>query len=350
MTSEAVGPAGGTSPASAAGAGEATPGRAGAQAAPADFSRVLQSYMAEQRARVQDVRSEIASLRNGGAIRPRAAAAAASAPAIAAYPRAGGSGSDPFGWRALTRSLGDSMVAPGFGAIFERQIGQESGYDPEVVFGLRRSSAGAEGIAQLMPEYYPSVDRTDPEASLVASARTMRHYLAVFDGDVRKALASYNAGLGRVQSFVRTHGDGWERALPAETRRYLEAIVGEGAYVTPPGRLHDVAVFGGHGPGGVLVPPLDGILHELLGDARLELFATAGSLVRTPADGRVLEIEQAGDGTSTLLIDHGNCWQTRLSGLTGLLVAVGDDLRRSASGSLRWPRRVTARRAASGLV
>ncbi len=232
-------------------------------AAPAEFGRLLQQHLAEPVRRVAGVRAAIDAIRDGAAIRggrgdvggpfPAASSAvfpsmgfpstglsslafpsmasAGVAPASALYDLfpyqfAGASGPDPFGWRSLSRQLGDDLMAPGFGAIFERQIEQESGFAPEVAFGLKRSAAGAEGIAQLMPAYYPAVDRADPRTSLAAGARTMSHYLAVFDGDVRKALASYNAGLGRVQSLIAAHGDGWERALPAETRRYLAAIVG----------------------------------------------------------------------------------------------------------------------------
>src|SRR5690606_25340193 len=117
-------------------------------------------------------------------------------------------------------------IGPGYGALFERQIQQESGFAPDVVYGLRRSSAGAEGIAQLMPQYYPHVVRTDPGEALLAGARTMHEYLGVWDGDVRRALASYNAGLGRVQGLVARYGEGWESALPLETKQYLAAIVG----------------------------------------------------------------------------------------------------------------------------
>ncbi len=78
-----------------------------------------------------------------------------------------------------------------------------------------------------MPEYYPGVDRDNPLVALVAGARTMRHYLEVFEGDVCPALASYNAGLGRVQSLMANHGANWEQALPAETKGYLAAIAGD---------------------------------------------------------------------------------------------------------------------------
>ena len=43
---------------------------------------------------------------------------------------------------------------------------------------------------------------------------------------MRKALASYNTGLPRVQALVAARGDQWEAGLPAETRQYLQAILG----------------------------------------------------------------------------------------------------------------------------
>ena len=46
-------------------------------------------------------------------------------------------------------------------AIFLRQINQESGFNPNA-----RSSAGAVGIAQIVPRWHPGVDATDPVASL----------------------------------------------------------------------------------------------------------------------------------------------------------------------------------------
>ncbi|MSQ41469.1 MAG: hypothetical protein EXR65_00290 [Dehalococcoidia bacterium] len=183
----------------------------------------MQQQLAEPRGGVERARQAVDALRDGGALRVELASAAASrratAELAAGLPYAGGDGgTDHFGWRSLTRRLGEDVVVPGFGMIFEQQINQESGFAPEVAFGLRRSRAGAEGIAQLMPQYYPGVDRADPQASLNAAALTMKHYLAAFDGDTRKALAAYNAGLGRVQALVQAHGDDWQRALPLETR------------------------------------------------------------------------------------------------------------------------------------
>ena len=154
--------------------------RGAASVAP-DFAAMLQRQLDSPRDQIANVREAIATIRAGRAF-GRTTSQQADA-TIAPYARAASaSGADPFGWRSLTRRVGDEIVGPGYGAIFEQQIEQESGYDPEVAFGLRTSSAGAEGIAQLMPQYYPGVDRTDPQASLVAGARTMRHYLAAHDG------------------------------------------------------------------------------------------------------------------------------------------------------------------------
>ena len=165
---------------------------------PASFAAALQRQISGTRSEINGVRAEIASLRAGGAreaarsSRPTAEQRPMSVADVAARLRSisTGEGGDPYGWRRMARGAGEQVIGTGYGAIFERQIQQESGFAPEVVFGLRKSSAGAEGIAQLMPQYYPNVDRTDPRASLLAGARSMDHYLSAWDGDVRKALAS----------------------------------------------------------------------------------------------------------------------------------------------------------------
>lgn len=177
------------------------------------------------------VRAEIAAIRSGSLFWPDPAAAVTGAEGL---PPPTGDRTDPYGWRSLTREVGDALVAPGFGDLFERQIQQESGFLPEVVTGARRSSAGAEGIAQLMPQYYRWVDRTDPRASLIAGAQTMRDHLLEFGGDLRMALAAYNAGAGRVRDARARFGPEWERGLPQETQQYLAAIVGGAAPVVRP--------------------------------------------------------------------------------------------------------------------
>jgi len=236
---------------------------------------------------------------------------------------------DPYGWRQMSRSVAEQIIGPGYGPLFERQMDQESGFAPDVVYGTRVSSAGAEGIAQLMPQYYANVDRLDPRAGLTAGAQTMRHYLSAWDGDVRKALASYNAGLGRVQSLVTAHGDNWESALPEETRNYLNAIVGP---ATPKfdGLVSDRgAVFGGRGPGGVLTSPMEGIVAQRGTGESAEFFGAAGAKVQAPADGVVIDVSGG-----QVVIDHGNGWRSTMQGVDAS-VGVGVSVQRSqAIGAL----------------
>jgi hypothetical protein len=98
--------------------------------------------------------------------------------------------------------------------IFERQIQQESGFNPNA-----ESGAGAIGIAQIVPAFHPSVDPRDPEASLDYAAQWMADLLRTYSGRYDLALSAYNAGPGNVAEFG---------GVPPfeETRRYLTVILG----------------------------------------------------------------------------------------------------------------------------
>lgn len=307
-------------PSPARGSPEPAPASATGPPGAPDFAALLREQFEEPRQRIQDVRAAHAA----------AAVEGAATSKLLALRQVASNGPDPHGWRSMTREAGDRLVGAGFGSLFERQIDQESGFAPDVVFGRRRSSAGAEGVAQLMPEYYPSVDRPDPQESLIAAAQTMRHYLEVWDGDARKALASYNAGLGRVRSLVEARGADWERRLPEETKHYLANLVrpGELTYVLPPRAGGEVAVFGGRGPGGVLTSPLDRVGGQRATGSWPQLAGVPGALVRAPAEGRVASVGPVGNA-SGVTIDHGNGWRTILQGLAGVQVSVGQALGRS---------------------
>lgn len=91
----------------------------------------------------------------------------------------------------------------------------ESAFQPLAV-----SSAGALGLMQLMPELaarFGVRDIFDPRENIMAGARYLRELLDRHKGDVRLALASYNAGPGAVDRY---------HAVPPfpETRRYVKAI------------------------------------------------------------------------------------------------------------------------------
>ena len=300
------------------------------------FAAVLTRHLNRPRSEIAAVRAEIASFRGGGALFapaereiPVSTSASEAAPrdaaALAARYATGDLG-DPYGWRAMARQTADEVIGPGYGSLFERQIAQEFGFAPDVVFGIRRSSAGAEGIAQLMPQYYPTVDRADPAAGLLAGAQTMRHYLTAWDGDVRKALASYNAGLGHVRSLVEAYGDRWEDALPAETKQYLSAILGTDAPRYDPAQPSEVAVFGGRGPGGVLSVPVSASSSRN-GPTWIDYFAAGGGEVDAPSAGQVVAVDEIG-GFHSVLIDHGNGWRSSLFGLGAVAPRVGDTVRR----------------------
>jgi soluble lytic murein transglycosylase-like protein len=101
-------------------------------------------------------------------------------------------------------------------ALLSSVIQQESGFDPNAT-----SSAGAQGLMQLMPSTAASLGVTnpyDPSQSIEAGARYLRSDLDRVGGNVPLALAAYNAGLGAVEQ----HG-----GVPpyAETQNYVQQVM-----------------------------------------------------------------------------------------------------------------------------
>lgn len=130
-------------------------------------------------------------------------------------------------WADLAHQIASKYLPGQLSDVFTRQMALESGnFSQAVIDGRIVSPAGAQGIAQLMPASYPNVNRLDPVASLNAAASTMRDNLQQFGGDMRKALAAYDAGAATVSSLVQRLGANWESGLPGETRQYLAAILG----------------------------------------------------------------------------------------------------------------------------
>lgn len=105
-------------------------------------------------------------------------------------------------------------------ALLAGLIEQESHFDPTV-----GSSAGAQGLTELMPETAAGLGVTDPHdpaQSIDAGARLLSEKLAEFGGDTELALAAYNAGSGAVQQY---HG------IPPypETQEYVKKVLGYAA-------------------------------------------------------------------------------------------------------------------------
>ncbi|HDZ9766867.1 TPA: lytic transglycosylase domain-containing protein [Klebsiella variicola subsp. variicola] len=94
----------------------------------------------------------------------------------------------------------------------------ESGGDP-----FAESKAGAKGLFQFMPGTAKDMglkgrDVFDPHKSADAAGRYLRFLLDATGGDLEKALASYNWGLGNVQKKGMDN-------LPSETRNYVPKVM-----------------------------------------------------------------------------------------------------------------------------
>ncbi|HEX5308107.1 MAG TPA: lytic transglycosylase domain-containing protein [Solirubrobacteraceae bacterium] len=117
-------------------------------------------------------------------------------------------------------------------AVLHGLIQQESGFDPSST-----SSAGAQGLTQLMPETAASLGVTEPlnpAQSIEGGARYLSQMLAQFGGNTTEALAAYNAGAGAVRQY--------EGVPPyPETQDYVEKVL---AYAQSYRQTHPTAAGG----------------------------------------------------------------------------------------------------------
>jgi soluble lytic murein transglycosylase-like protein len=103
---------------------------------------------------------------------------------------------------------------------------QESHFREDIIRGEKRSKVGALGIAQFMPptarEWLGSeAAALDPNQAIPGAARYLAYLIRYFGGDVKKAVAAYNWGMGNVANKGLANA-------PAETRQYVLNITGEG--------------------------------------------------------------------------------------------------------------------------
>jgi soluble lytic murein transglycosylase-like protein len=122
--------------------------------------------------------------------------------------------------------------APADSAYYEtiRQAAGKYGVDPKLVSAVAEvesgfqqgavSATGAVGVMQLMPETAESlgVNPYDAAQNISGGAQYLKQMLDTFDGDIRKAVAAYNAG----PEAVKEYG-----GVPpySETQQYVSSVL-----------------------------------------------------------------------------------------------------------------------------
>jgi len=178
--------------------------------APADDTKIYKSYDASGRPVFSDRplnrSSQVYAMFDGTHLWPRAGTGPVSLPQLSARRRS----VEPIVERvAQSHGLNPALLK----AIIE----VESGFNANAV-----SPKGAVGLMQVMPATaarYGRYNLYSPEQNIDVGARYLRDLLAMFDGNIRLAVAAYNAG----ENAVIRHG----RRVPPyqETIKYVPMVL-----------------------------------------------------------------------------------------------------------------------------
>jgi soluble lytic murein transglycosylase-like protein len=123
----------------------------------------------------------------------------------------------PRPWAEYTDDIQDISRQHGVSAaLIESVIRTESAFDPTAV-----SPKGAGGLMQLMPRTAAALgvlNRFNPRENISGGVRHLRYLLDRYHGNVKMALAAYNAGAAAVDAY---------RDVPPfpETREYVERVL-----------------------------------------------------------------------------------------------------------------------------
>jgi soluble lytic murein transglycosylase-like protein len=187
-----------------------------------------------------------------GSVSPSTASSAAYTSLLLADGSASAGPTDAAGTSAMPTTVAYDSAAPagastaaGGGSTYAPMIEQAAaryGIDPSVLYGLieqesafdpsATSSAGAQGLTQLMPSTAASLgvaEPLDPAQSIEGGARYLSGLLRQFGGNTADALAAYNAGPGAVEQY------GGVPPYP-ETQQYVAKVLGYAASCSQSGQ------------------------------------------------------------------------------------------------------------------
>ena len=163
------------------------------------------------------------------------------------------------------------------------ESGKRNSVDPLLLYSIMHQESsfkaramsykGARGLMQLMPATamrFGVSNIWDPKQNIEGGARYMRFLLDLFSGDVRLALAGYNAGEGAVMKY------GYQVPPYSETREYVRRIGNRYGMIRDPQAAANVNVL----PGGQVAQQKDptplnvyerSVFMTRLPDGRLQL-------------------------------------------------------------------------------
>lgn len=126
--------------------------------------------------------------------------------------------------QAYQAALTASEIKYGLPAnLLARVAYQESRFRNDIITGETASSAGAQGIMQIVPKWHPNVNPLDPYDAIDYAGLYLKDLYTRF-GSWPKALAAYNWGPTALRRAINDKGNDWISIAPTETQNYVSQI------------------------------------------------------------------------------------------------------------------------------